>query len=249
MVNDRSAVYYTTCISKIDPFVKPDDLSINYVKGYEPVIVDVNTPISRKDPEPNPTLYTRLVGGSQTLLTRVPIFAILLVVIPIGSAVFLVSSAVQTVRSQKRIRLHEEGKAGIGIGSYRVPIMIENARNAVEGALENMNASHRQEYLPYDSNEAMDTPATSSEDEDEPNHPSAEIKRTKSRQSEFPTLALTSEQFAMIESLDDVGWKKFPVYIHNVRHTHAAIIVRTQRKSFEEGKLVVRHWLDEQFEI
>ena len=248
-MNDRSAVYYTTGISKNDPFIKPDELSINYIKGYEPTVIDGTIPISRKDPEPTPNLYARLAGGSQTLLTRVPIIAILLVLIPIGSAVFLISSAIQTVRSQKRIRLHEEGKAGIGIGSYRVPIMIENARNAVEGAFENMNASHNQEYLPYDKDDAMDTPATSSEDEDQSDHLVVGLKRTKSRQGEFPTLALTPEQFSMIEALDDLHWKKFPVYIHNVRHTHAAIIVRSQRKSFEEGRLVVRHWLDEQFEI
>jgi hypothetical protein len=34
------------------------------------------------------------------------------------------------------------------------------------------------------------------------------------------------------------------VYIHNHRHSHAAIIVRIDKKSFDEGRVVIRHWLD-----
>jgi hypothetical protein len=48
----------------------------------------------------------------------------------------------------------------------------------------------------------------------------------------------------MIQSLDDVGWKKYPVHIHKASHSHAAIIVRMNRARFAEGKLVVQHWLD-----
>ncbi len=61
---------------------------------------------------------------------------------------------------------------------------------------------------------------------------------------QFPTLALTQEQFKMIEALDNVGFKKHPVFIHNHRHTHAAIIVRIDKKSFDEGRMVIKHWLD-----
>ena len=53
----------------------------------------------------------------------------------------------------------------------------------------------------------------------------------------------------MIRNLDDVGWKKYYVHIRNVQHTHAAVIVRMEMSRFEEGKVVLRHWLDEEFEI
>ena len=61
---------------------------------------------------------------------------------------------------------------------------------------------------------------------------------------EFPTLALTREQFAMVKALDEVGWEKHPVHIHRVRHSHAAIIVRMRVARFDEGKIVVRHFLE-----
>ncbi len=35
IVNDRSAVYYTTAISRIDPFTKPDEVKLNYLKGMK----------------------------------------------------------------------------------------------------------------------------------------------------------------------------------------------------------------------
>lgn len=63
------------------------------------------------------------------------------------------------------------------------------------------------------------------------------------------TLALTPAQFSIIESLNSVGFRKYPVWIHNHSHSHAAIIVRMAKKGFEEGKVVVKHWLDNEFDI
>jgi hypothetical protein len=125
---------------------------------------------------------------------------------------------------------------------------------------ENMNNHHEQEYLPAGSEEMAqsDSPLLSPRPVSSPSveksalngdigldpaEPSAS-KATKPPHLDFPTLALAPDQFAMIQSLDDVGWKKYPVHIHSVNHSHAAIIVRTNRASFKEGKVVVQHWLD-----
>lgn len=254
-------------------FLVPQNTN-NSFTGYEPVILDADNPILPEEPKEPPTLFTRLAESTKALLTRIPIFALLLVFIPIGSVVFLVNSGIQSIRSRQRIRLHEEGKAGIGLGGYRIPLMVENVRSAVEGAFENMNAGQSQEYLPAGSEEAASptevsfgarrssvsarassrpeisqAAADETEKSLESTDSTTELIRTQSRQPEFPILALTSDQFAMIEALNNVGFRKFPVYIHKVRHSHAAIIVRWPRKAFDEGKVVVRHWLDEEFEI
>jgi hypothetical protein len=57
-------------------------------------------------------------------------------------------------------------------------------------------------------------------------------------------LALTPAQFKAIDVLDQLNWKKYAVHIHQVNHTHAAIIVRMNRKAFAEGKVVLKHWLE-----
>ena len=249
IINDRSAPYYTTSISVTDPYTNLDAVSIKYLPEYTPIILDAADPVHLKPPEIQPPLFARLVSSSHGLITSVPLFALLSVMIPIGSVAFLINSGVQQVRSQKRIRLHEEGKAGIGLGSYRIPLMVENARSAVEGALEDVNSRQGQQYLS----------ATVSDREQQNGHAkkgcrsaartSSKLERSLSRQSEFPTLALSAQQFEMVRALDGVGFRKYRVHIHTVRHTHAAIIVRNEKPSYDEGKVVVRHWLDEEFEI
>lgn len=61
------------------------------------------------------------------------------------------------------------------------------------------------------------------------------------------TLALSSDQFAMIESLDKLGWRKYPVWIRKVRHSHAAIIRRRKEPAYDEGLIVLRHFVEEEF--
>ena len=254
IINDRSAPYYTTSISTTDPYQTLDSININYLPDYTPNILDLANPVSLKPPDTQPPLLTRIAESSHALLSRVPVFALLCVLVPIGSVVFLINSGVQTVRSQKRIRMHEEGNAGIGLGSYRIPLMVENARSTMESAFENMNARQGQQYLPELESEDDSSSKVTHEHEnghaEKPASSESNLKRTTSRHAEFPTLALTPEQFAMVRALDDVGFRKHRVHIHKVRHTHAAIIVRSQtRKGFDEGKVVVDHWLDNEFEV
>ena len=254
IINDRSAPYYTTCIVTTDPFVNLDQININHLSGYAPVVLDPANPVSLKSPDAQPPLMTRIAESSHALLSRVPLFALLAVLIPIGSVVFLINSGVQTVRSQKRIRLHEEGKSGIGLGNYRIPLMVENARTTMESAFANINAGQRQQYLPSAEHTESPNSVESNKDQngsasEKSTPPALRRKSTSSQSTEFPTLALTPEQFAMVKALDNVGFRKYRVYIQKVRHTHAAIIVRVQKKDFDEGKVVVRHWLDEEFEV
>ena len=68
-------------------------------------------------------------------------------------------------------------------------------------------------------------------------------KQQEKNTSPWPTLALTEDQFAMIDNLDTyVGFIKYPVHILKVQHTHAAIVVRMAKDSFKEGHAVSAHW-------
>ncbi|OAL48895.1 lipase/serine esteras-like protein [Pyrenochaeta sp. DS3sAY3a] len=248
IVNDRTVTYYTAGISQTDPFVNPDGVKINYIAGYDNVIVDGEDPVSQKGPEQLPAFTQRVAAGTRTVLGRVPIVAFLAVFIPIGSTLFLMNSVVQSFRSQQRIRLHEEGRAGVDFKRYKIPLMINAVRQEAEDMFENVNNAQGQDYLSAGSEE-MASPT-------QPTFPGLRRKRSSVSDvesvqeqknglaSEFPTLALTHDQFKMIEALDNVGFKKHPVHIHNHRHSHAAIIVRMDKKSFDEGRTVVKHWLD-----
>ncbi|TGO60600.1 hypothetical protein BCON_0034g00360 [Botryotinia convoluta] len=247
IVNDRSAVYYTTGIASTDPFSNPDNVKINYVEGYEDVVLDRHNPVSPLD-KSSLHANTSFMASTKNTLGNIPLFAALVVFIPFGVVAFLLNSAVQTVRSSKRIRLHEQGLAGIQPNDYRFPLLINSMRETVEDVYENLNATQDNEYL--------NTPSDSDSEEASASSPLIR-ERTKSFHSEIadpeksgviaPTLALAPYQFKMIEALDKVGWRKYPVFIHKVRHSHAAIIVRVDKPSFDEGRIVLKHWLDEEF--
>lgn len=267
VTNDRSVVYYTACIAKTDPYTDMTKVRVNYVEGYEDVILDPDHPVDHTPPH-DWKQETLSEWGSKWMY-RVPWIFGLGVFVPVGVVVFLANSAVQTVRSSKRIALHEQGAAGINIDDYRVPLLLNEIRNAVDGTYEELNSAQNQHYLgPSDEDsgsdsdvadgqkvEAANGQATSSSSLDQENETKARrassrnILRLERKQSmpHQPTLALTPEQFEMIEGLDSVGWRKYPVWIHKHRHSHAAIIVRTEKESFSEGHVVMKHWLEEEF--
>lgn len=248
VVNDRTVTYYTAGISQSDPFVKPENVKMNYIPDYQDVILDGENPVSSKEPEAPPALAQRLTSSTSTILGRVPIVAFLTVFIPIGTTLFLVNSAIQSFRSSQRIRLHEAGQAGINIQQYRIGNMINAVRREAEDIFENVNNTQGSDYLDAGSEEVASPTQPSSPGGIKRMDTESEVGSVQEKKGrhalEFPTLALTQDQFKMIEALDNVGFKKHPVFIHNHRHSHAAIIVRMDKKSFDEGRMVIKHWLD-----
>lgn len=246
IINDRSAPYYTTSISSTNPFATLEDFNLNYLDGYSPNILDPDGPISQKAPTPIEPLYNRLATNSQAIIKGIPFAALLSIALPVATVALLINSGIQSVRSTQRIRLHEAGKAGIGLGSYRIPLVIEDARSTVKGAFVGMNKARPQETLP------KDTSASSISEKVDPSSTAliaTNDSPSNARDSGVPILALTDEQLSMIANLDEVGFRKYLVHIHKVNHSHAAIIFRNRAKRYEEGEVVVGHWLEEEFEI
>ncbi|GAP85883.1 putative lipid particle protein [Rosellinia necatrix] len=241
IINDRTVVHYTSMITKTNPYQDVTKIKPRYVKGYEDVIIDTTNPVSPLAPRHPKSTIGSVAADGLSYIKNGPYILALTIVLPLGLTAFLLNSVVQTIRSSRRIQLHETGQAGIQIEKYRMPIWIKEFQGTVEDVYENLNSSQKQAYL------------TGSED-DQSSHDSLDrveiaipdLERQHSR-PHLPTLALAPCQFDMITSLNSVGWRKHPVWIHKVRHSHAAIIVRTDRESFSEGNIVLKHWLDEEF--
>ena len=257
IVNDRSAVFYTTGISKTDPFTNLDKINIHYLKDYEPIILDPDHPCDIIPNQELPSFYQQFRDSSQTLLRRGPIYLALAILIPIATLAFLVNSVIQTLRSRRRIQLHENDQGGEGFGVYKIPYMVQEMRVGLEDAFENVNSAQQQEYLPEGTEElaassSSSFPRVSTESLVSEKSDIDMLKKevmASERTPDFPTLALTTAQFAMIKALNDVGFRKYPVHIHKSSHSHAAIIVRAPRAAFEEGKLVIQHFLEREFRI
>ncbi|EEQ91767.1 lipase/serine esterase [Blastomyces dermatitidis ER-3] len=279
IVNDKAAVFYTTGISKTDPFMELDKYQINYLQDYSPVIVNPHRYITVKSQKESAPFRRWMIARSMSFLTGLPLYVFLCIFVPIASILYLINAAIQTIRSKRRIRSHEEGKSGVFFGSYKVPLVVEEMRNVVEDMYETVNATQKPEYLFRDDDDTAES-ISSPKSQSQSSIPGIEqslsissrkplnqagnggiVDRSASSSSlspppeskigvpETPTLALTPLQFAIIDSLNSVGFRKYPVHIHKVFHSHAAIIVRMPKKKFEEGKIVVRHWLDTEFRV
>lgn len=57
------------------------------------------------------------------------------------------------------------------------------------------------------------------------------------------------KQEKIVDGLNKLQWNKFPVIIRNTKATHAAVIYRHNDPTFEEGKVVVRHFVEQVFRV
>lgn len=234
IVNDRSAPYYTTAITETDPYKDLDYIRINYLEGYEPIMVDHSDPVQEVTAQVQLGLWERLTTRGGAFAERIPYFLLMSLLIPVGFSVFAVNAGIQTFTSARRIQAHQSGLAGIAKGNYLFPLMIEDAHeenNSDDGGV---------------------IVEPKSESAHSPSHSHARPSRTRAksfRRIEFPKLKLDPLQVEMVDRLGALGWSKYPVHIHKIRHSHAAIIRRMAANRYEEGLTVSRHWLDEDFEI
>ncbi|KAK1754494.1 putative serine esterase-domain-containing protein [Echria macrotheca] len=238
VTNDRSTPYFTSAIDKTDPFTDLSKIKANYVRGYEPVLLDPENPLVPMTPgpekEPEGFDLRDFVGRLPTILT-------LSVVLPLGIVAFLANAVVQTARSSKRVKMHESGLAGIPVERFRVNLWMNEIRQAVEGAYEDLGSAQRQEYLGQSAD-------SDGEETDSSGEQILALER-KQTHPDQPTLALAPYQFSAIQALDELGFRKYRVWIHDHGHTHAAIIVRSDKKGFEEGHVVLNHWVKDEFLI
>ncbi|OWB85885.1 hypothetical protein B5S33_g4560 [[Candida] boidinii] len=58
---------------------------------------------------------------------------------------------------------------------------------------------------------------------------------------------LSIEQRKIVRDLNSLNWNKFPIYITKTNATHAAAIVRHENELFVEGKVVIKHFINEVF--
>ncbi|CAK7890924.1 lipid droplet phospholipase 1 [[Candida] anglica] len=58
-------------------------------------------------------------------------------------------------------------------------------------------------------------------------------------------LKLSLAQRIIIKNLNSLSWDKFPVLIRNTKATHAAVIVKIEDPDYEEGKTVVKHFVEQ----
>lgn len=62
-------------------------------------------------------------------------------------------------------------------------------------------------------------------------------------------LNINENQEFIVSRLNNLKWNKYPVIIRNTKATHAAVIYRQADPTFDEGKVVVRHFIEQVFRV
>ncbi|KAL6240065.1 hypothetical protein BDW75DRAFT_196861 [Aspergillus navahoensis] len=263
VVNDRTTAFYTTIFSSEDHFRDLEDANINYVKGYEPVVIDPDVyTLPTLGKKKRPPFPLRVWQSTRNFFSKLPFWLFFCLILLIAIPMFLVYSVRETLRSRERIRAHDEG-TGNTFKGYRRPLGLSRIRTAMDEVFENAAARQDPDYISPNAPTAdlesqpassigepvalEDSPAVDSRLETSTDHAN-NVKKVKCGEKR-PTLALTPDQFSMIKSLNAVGFRKYPVYIHNHERTHAAIVVRADDPGYAEGHTVIKHWLDQEFQI
>ncbi len=247
IVNDFFAPWFTTNFTRTDPFVDLDAVQLNYMKGYDSVLLDPARPVQWKTLE-EPGVWVAIYNWGRSFASKLPYYGLLGITMPIALTALAINSGIQTVRSHQRVQLHNSNKAGI-FKSDRNPYLLDSALKTLATAephtylseFETSSVSARLMELKEDS--STSTGATG------PSESRAEDQLGVKQASEFPALALDPRQERMIDVLSTLGIRKYPVYISKAHHSHAAIIVRKNGKNMHEGYVVLQHWLDHEFQI
>ncbi|KAF7593627.1 hypothetical protein BBP40_011145 [Aspergillus hancockii] len=263
VVNDRTTLFYTTAFSTVDPFRDLENTRINYVEGYGPVVINHDVYFLPSEEKEVLSLGPRVQRQISRVFTKVLFWIFIVIFILVILPLFLLHSFNQTFHSRERVRLHDEGKSGTLFGQYRLShTIMKEVQTAIEEAYEDIEFRHASSSpSPPNRKESARRRTSFRPKPNAADHkPSSTIKEvtSTSNPSEAPTddeisnnpaLTLTRAQLSIISSLNAVGFRKYPVYIHNHRHSHAAIIVRATKAGFDEGKVVIKHWLDNEFQI
>jgi hypothetical protein len=240
IVND-SISWFTAGISAIDPFLELDLVKLNYVEGYEGVIVDIDDPIAERYPDSGFQTWRSISPYLQGLVLIILSPIVVLASLVLGSLAFF-----ENWRSNRRVRLQDGLAWQEPLSSYRIPLI--SPSDQLTTAQHRLSAGTQpQEEPQIDGDETVSS--TSADGSMLPLMPPLFTPKPKPSNSSFPTLPLTAYQFEMIRVLDDVGFKKYPVHISKTSNAHEAIVVRRQWSSFDDGREAVKHFVQKSFVV
>jgi hypothetical protein len=239
IINDRSVPFHTAAISQYDPYMQINKLNLAYLPAYEPIILHPTRPII---PLSKPKEHIQRNNLRRWLR---PIALILLV--PLWATFFLLASLYQSLRSAGRIRRHtrlndvlEEPHKG------EETTLSETVQEVFEDVVDNATPLTQGEDENEYFDDADETTLLLNGNGDAQNGYS---EKAVSLKREEYRLALTDEQLAMLNGLRSVPWQTYGVHIHQTSHSHAAIIRRMKwRPGLEEGTIVIRHFIEKQFQ-
>lgn len=250
-INDRRTSWYTTFISRVDPF----QLMVNallsaynmlYVDSYEPTVIDFNKPITFSPvPKPEKTKRLTVKKFAYKTLVWLKLMARFVVFAPAYALYSLGNAVVQRIRLVFRLRLFRRDLARSLSVLYEEPTkesyIEEKVNDQTDMFIENIfGAVNSASY--YDYHHSV-RPKDVEKQALKP-----QLVNLKGKEITGFKLSFNAAQEAIVANLNKLEWRKFPVIIRNTKATHAAVIYRHPDPAFAEGKVVVRHFTEQVFQ-
>lgn len=276
-INDRRTSWYTTSISNVDPFQSMVDSSLSayhlqYVPGYEPNVIDFSAPISFKKVEVTKKRFTIRKLAYKSLVW-LKVLGGLALFTPIYAIYLLGNSILQRVKLIRRLKsfhkessnsltdLYGEGKIGnhkheASLGSTDQEPYIgtfeSSIRNQTDEFVESVfSAVNSESYYDYHDSITKSSQSLAAFQDGVTskllNKP--DLVNLKGKTVGDFRLPFNKNQEFIVSLLNNLNWSKYPVIIRNTKATHAAVIVRQKDPTFDEGKVIVRHFIEQVFKV
>ncbi|CAI5756494.1 unnamed protein product [Candida verbasci] len=236
VLNDKRCSWFTASISRDDPINSMYNKSAkniiieDYIKGYESTIINIQKPFyferSKHSVTYNDGSKIRFLWKT---LNWIKIISTIILYTPVWAISFIVSSIYQRIKMNNRLK--EFFKTNDLLHLYKPSTGSESDSDEAGGIFSELSekVQDEQEDIVEDMYSAMN------------------YKESYSKH--IIPIKLDSHQKFIVDKLNTLNWKKFPIILRNTVSTHAGAIVRHNDPHFDEGKVVVAHFINEIFRL
>jgi len=236
-VNDKRCAYYTASISDIDPFHSvsnkdADRISASFIDGYAPTIVDLTKPISVLDRAQRAKEVQKT--WKQFFMRRyrwLNVFLNIMIYTPFWGLTFITNSIIERVKLIRRLSAFHKDESN-NFNHLYTPVKSED-----RGILNAYEISSNDRV--YDQKESIV----------ESLYGAINNEVQEENLTAGDKVNLSPSQLSIVNNLNKLNWKKHAVIIRKAKTTHAAAIYRHEDPTFEEGKVVVKHFVENSFKF
>lgn len=271
VINDKRTAWYTASISAKDPFKSMINENasaylLEFIKGYEPVVIDVDKPIQFKSDINDNVNQDRFSRGKSSIRRKwkwAKLIVTAILISPFWGIYLLGNSIYQRISNYIRVSnfFKDSGNSLAHLNIIQDGSFDNNSNNNesflhsletdvtatvkdqnekfFESIFAAMNSDSYKNY--HNTTKLMSGSAPNSNEEN------LTLVDLKGKTRDF-NLKLNDHQTTIIRNLNELNWNKFPILLRLTKQTHRAAIVRHNNPTFEEGKSSVGHFINEVFD-
>lgn len=251
--------------------------SLDFIDNYEPNVIDISKPISFKSDVIDKKLgkapakesgCSRATRSFFRKLNWLKVVASITLFTPLWAVWLLTKSVIERIKNVRRVALFFGDAANNLVHLYdptpehpdsettntepQKPSFFRNIESDITNTFKDktdtlvesvFNAMNSDSYKEYHNSAKVDIKKANPQSE---SSSELDLINLQGKVQNF-NLGLIQNQLTIIQNLNALGWNKFPVLIRNTKQTHRAAIVRMPDPSFDEGKVIVKHFVNETF--